>query len=392
MTEMSRKNNEEISQVLRPQTRLDLIFDVDLINDFIDVRSAMVLDITPNGIIISQSDPPILKSMVGRSLEATFIRRETVSYEVIRWGWHCQVKEVILNYKVRPDDAEGMQVVVISAPGLGGLTETNARMDYRLTITSEKRISIQTHPSFGRVTLLDFSAGGVLIGIPRPPQAKVGMRLWFTLFFPLQSSPGQQTTINGEAEVVRITQDAAEQFARVGLKFLDLDLTATRSLQKAINFYMLEEQRSRNRHLAASAGIPGTPGISAAHPQATGNYQPNPVGQQAPSPVPPQGGGMPPQGGGMPPQGGGMSPQGGGMPPQGGGMPPQGGGMPPQGGGTPPPQGGWMPPQGGGTPPPQGAGMSPQGGGTPPPQGGGMPPQGGGMPPPQGGGVPPTGS
>jgi hypothetical protein len=44
----------------------------------------------------------------------------------------------------------------------------------------------------------------------------------------------------------------------VGLKFLDLDLNATRSLQKAINFYMLEEQRGRNRTLAAA--VPPTPG------------------------------------------------------------------------------------------------------------------------------------
>jgi len=247
MAEATRRSNLSIDQILRPQTRLDLIFDVDLINDYIDVRSAMVQDITSDNIIISQSDPPILKSMVGRSVEATFVRRDPVTGEVIRWGWRCQIKEILTNYKVRPEDPETMAAVTLSPPAAGGLTETNARMDYRLTITPERKISIQTHPSFGRVTLLDFSAGGVLIGIPRPPQAKVGMRLWFTLFFPVQSSPGQQTTINGEAEVVRVTTNEGEQYARVGLKFLDLDLNATRALQKAINFYMLEEQRSRGR-------------------------------------------------------------------------------------------------------------------------------------------------
>ena len=254
MAEATRRSNLSIDQILRPQTRLDLIFDVDLINDYIDVRSAMVQDITSENIIISQSDPPILKSMVGRSVEATFVRRDPVTGEVIRWGWRCQIKEILANYKVRPEDTETMAAVTLSPPAAGGLTETNARMDYRLTITPERKISIQTHPSFGRVTLLDFSAGGVLIGIPRPPQAKVGMRLWFTLFFPVQSSPGQQTTINGEAEVVRVTTNEGEQYARVGLKFLDLDLNATRALQKAINFYMLEEQRSRGRGAGPAAG------------------------------------------------------------------------------------------------------------------------------------------
>ncbi|MDR0882482.1 MAG: PilZ domain-containing protein [Candidatus Adiutrix sp.] len=256
MTETPKKNTVSLDQVLRPQTRLDLIFDVDLINDYIDVRSAMVQDITERNVIISQSDPPIQRSMVGRSLEATFVRRTPATEDVIRWGWRCQILEFLPNYKLNDND-ESIPALAISLPTPnGGLTETNARMDYRLSITSDKKITIQTHPSFGRVNLLDFSAGGVLIGVPRPPQAKVGMRLWFTLFFPVQSAPGQQTTINGEAEVVRVTTNEGEQFARVGLKFLDLDLNATRSLQKAINFYMLEEQRGRNRNLAASTPAP----------------------------------------------------------------------------------------------------------------------------------------
>lgn len=256
MTEALKRSHISIDQVLRPQARLDLIFDVDLINDYIDVRSAMVQETTNRSVIISQSDPPIQRSMVGRSLEATFVRRDSVTSEVTRWGWRCQVMEFLTAYKMRAEDTETVPAVCISLPGAGGLTETNARMDYRLSITGDKKISIQTHPSFGRVNLLDFSAGGVLIGVPRPPQTKVGMRLWFTLFFPVQSSPGQQTTINGEAEVVRVTTNQGEQFARVGLKFLDLDLNATRALQKAINFYMLEEQRGYNRSLPPSSSNP----------------------------------------------------------------------------------------------------------------------------------------
>ena len=254
MAEQPSKNTTTIDQILRPQTQLELIFDVDLINDFIDVRTATVLDLTPEYIIITQSEPPIVKSMVGRSPEATFVRRDPVTGDIIRWGWRAQIKEIIPNYKLRPEDSQTMIALSISRPAAGGLTETNARMDYRLNINDDRKISIQTHPSFGRVTLLDFSAGGVLIGVPRPPQAKVSMRLWFTLFFPVSSQPGQQTTINGEAEVVRVTMSEGEQIARVGLKFLDLDLSATRALQKAINYYMLEEQRGRGRQTAPARG------------------------------------------------------------------------------------------------------------------------------------------
>ena len=279
MAEQTRKNVTTIDQILRPQTQLELIFDVDLINDFIDVRKATVVDFTSEQIIITQSTPPILKAMIGRSPEATFVRRDPVTGDVIRWGWRAQIKEIRENYKLRPDDPQTMTVLILGGPSVNGLTETNARMDYRLTITDDRKISIQTHPSFGRIKLLDFSAGGVLIAIPRPPQAQVGMRLWFTLFFPVVSATGQQTTINGEAEVVRVTTGEGEEMARAGLKFLDLDISATRALQKAINFYMLEEQRGRGRSASLAGGQP-----------------PNP----ASSPFPPSADGQPPTNGGQP--------------------------------------------------------------------------------------------
>ena len=247
MAEQPPKIVAAIDQLLRPGTKLELIFDVDLIRDFIDVRTSTVLDMADDHIIISQASPPVLKSMIGRSPEATFVRRDSVTGEIIRWGWRTKLEEIIENYKLHTHDAQTITALVISSPAIGGLTETNARMDYRLSTTDDRKISIQTHPSFGRVSLLDFSAGGVLIGIPRPPQAQVGMKLWFTLFFPVLGSAGQPTSINGEVEVMRVTEEEDEHLARVALRFLDLDLSSTRALQKAINYYMLEEQRGRGR-------------------------------------------------------------------------------------------------------------------------------------------------
>jgi hypothetical protein len=254
MAEQPKVSAATLEQVLKLRTQLELIFDVDLIRESIDVRKATVLDISAERIIITQADPPILKSMIGRSPEATFVRRDPVTGDVIRWGWQAQIKEIIENYKSQPDDAQAVTALAIACPSEGGLTQANARMDYRISVTDDRKVSIQTHPSFGRVRLLDFSACGVLIAIPRPPQAKVGTRLWFTLFFPVLSTAGQQTVINGEAEVRWFSLDEDEQAARVGLKFLDLDLSSTRALQKAINHYMLEEQRARGRSSAPGGG------------------------------------------------------------------------------------------------------------------------------------------
>ncbi|MDR2349402.1 MAG: PilZ domain-containing protein [Deltaproteobacteria bacterium] len=233
-----------VDRLLRPNSRIDLILDVDLINDRIDVRNGSVYEITDEFIIISQTDPLMTNAMVGREVEVTFVGREPVSGEILRWGWTGRIVK-IAPYQFNQD--EQVQAVYLSVPPTGSINETNARMDYRLTLVSNDHISIQTHPSFGRVVLFDFSAGGVLIGVPAPPMANMGMRLWFTLFFPNFMTLGGQTTINGEAEVVRISYAPGDPVAKLGLKFHELDLNATRALQKAINYYMLEEQRVRDR-------------------------------------------------------------------------------------------------------------------------------------------------
>lgn len=248
---MTNKFTGDVDLVLRPGVKLDFIFDIDLINDFTDVRSATVLAMSGQSIIISQTCPPIVKAMAGRVLEATFVCRNPANGNLVRLGWHCQIQKVISGHRLRPEDAQPTEVIAVSRPTPGSLVETNSRMDYRLNISGDKNISIQTHPSLGRVHLMDFSAGGALIGIPRPPQTKVGMRLWFTLFFPPQVLAGQPATINGEAEVLRVTMEEGEQFARLALKFLDMGPDATRALQRVINYYMQEEQRRRAGHIAA---------------------------------------------------------------------------------------------------------------------------------------------
>ncbi|MDR2302778.1 MAG: PilZ domain-containing protein [Deltaproteobacteria bacterium] len=239
-----KKSSWPIDRLLRPNTRIDLILDIDLINDRIDVRNGVVYDITDRNVIISQTDPIMTRTMLGREIQVTFVGREPVSGEILRWGWTGKITKID-NYQLNAN--ETVQAIYLTSPAMGQISETNARMDYRLNIVSNDHISIQTHPSFGRVVLFDFSAGGVLIGVPAPPQATLGMRLWFTLFLPNFQAGGAQTTINGEAEVVRISYAPGDQTAKLGLKFYELDKNATRALQKAINYYMLEEQRIRNR-------------------------------------------------------------------------------------------------------------------------------------------------
>ena len=257
------KNKDDLLKLLLPQTSLELIFDVDLINNNIDVRNCIVYEATSDTIVISQPNPPLMKSTISSSLEATFLYRDPVTSEVIRWGWHCQIEKFVSNYFVDEDSTTPVTAVVLSSPSPDSIIATNARLDYRLRSTEEKKVHIQTHPSFGKVSLLDFSAGGVLIAIPQPAQIPVGKRMWITLVFPLPIASNadevaKESTISGEVEVVRITILEGVAMAQVALKFVDLDLASNRTLQKAVNFYMIEEQRDSGEkgvaHLVSSKG------------------------------------------------------------------------------------------------------------------------------------------
>lgn len=238
------KNKDNLLKLLSPRTPLELIFDVDLINNNIDVRKVIVYENNPDNIIISQSEPLMAKSTIGCTVEATFLHRDSVTSEVIRWGWHCQIEKFISNYNLSKGDEEAVTALSLSSPTPDSIIATNARLDYRLRSTEEKRIHIQTNPAFGRVSLLDFSAGGVLIAVPQPVKIPVGKRMWVTLIFPMPNAPTKEATIKGEVEVVRVTILEGVAMAQLALKFVDLDLSSSRTLQKAVNFYMMEEQQN----------------------------------------------------------------------------------------------------------------------------------------------------
>jgi hypothetical protein len=131
MAEQPTHSVTAIDQILGPGTQVELIFDVNLIKDFIDVRTATVLEMVDDYIIITQASPPALKSMVGSSPEATFVRRDSVTGEVLRWGWRTQIEEIVENYRPKPiddlpHDEQPMTALIISCPSVGGLTATNA--------------------------------------------------------------------------------------------------------------------------------------------------------------------------------------------------------------------------------------------------------------------------
>ncbi|MDR1045264.1 MAG: PilZ domain-containing protein [Candidatus Adiutrix sp.] len=233
-------------RLLRPQTRLDIILNTDFMTGQSDVRSSMILDITPDYVVAAQSDPPILKSMVDRIVEATIVHHDFLTYQSTRWGWSSRLLNLNNDYRINPKDPQSVMVsaVYLSLPGPKGLQKSNVRQAYRLDAGSGGRIKVEMSPA--PVSLLNFSAGGMMLATPAPPKYNLGHEVDYSLLFPADGSL-DQTTIRGRAVVVRLEYEPGEAKAKLGLKFLDLSPETFRNLEKVINYYMLEEQRRRNR-------------------------------------------------------------------------------------------------------------------------------------------------
>jgi len=239
----------DAGRLMRPQSRLDIILDLDELTGRADVRSSMILDITGEHVVAAQTDPPILKSAVGREVEATMVHHDLISYESSRWGWSGQILGLNNEYRLNPKDPNSVPaaVVFLSLPPKSGIKRTNIRQAYRLEVVGPgERADLKISPAPAPVSLLNFSAGGLMLSTPVPPAFNLGQELAFTLTF-AGDADNDEASVTGQALVVRLEYEPGDRLARLGLKFQDLDAASTRILQKVIQRFMLEEQRRRNR-------------------------------------------------------------------------------------------------------------------------------------------------
>lgn len=239
-----------IDRLLRVQNTIDLIFNNDLLRQEADVRASLVVDINSKAIALAQTSPPVLKSMINKPIEATFVNFDMVTSERTRWGWESQILGI--NNEYIPEDAPPnttpAQVIFIALPERGVLRASNVRLDYRLAVNPHDKITVKTSPATRDATLLNFSAGGVMIAVPGAPELQTGAQMHVRLIFPWPdiNSP---TSIKSKAEVVRVDYARAEETTRLGLHFQEMDTEIDRTFHKIINHYMLAERRNRKAGL-----------------------------------------------------------------------------------------------------------------------------------------------
>ena len=229
--------SKEALRYFTPQKNIDLVLTSKMIEDKIDVRQTVILDFEgKDKVIISQTSPPILRSMIGREIEATFIAFDREAGDKVRLGFRTKILEHRPNYELRAGVFE--RAVVISYPQ-GELKESGVRLHYRINPTSEHSIRITLVGIDSRVNLLDISQGGLQISCGRGTPLQENQNLTLAL-----GIKGRPLRIKGE--IRRVFEIEGSRLLYAGIQFVDVEHEVAQTIQELTNDIMRSELRARS--------------------------------------------------------------------------------------------------------------------------------------------------
>ena len=124
-----------VNRLLRLRTSINLMLETDILTGQADIRSSMILDLTPDRVILAQTSPSLGRSQLGRKLEASIVYCDLVTREITRWGWTATVLGLDNKYRLHSYDESEDQlvpVIVLDRPKQSDLAKSNVRQAYRL--------------------------------------------------------------------------------------------------------------------------------------------------------------------------------------------------------------------------------------------------------------------
>jgi hypothetical protein len=235
----------DMTRQIRPNKLLDLIFDIDFYQDTIDVRRSVIYDVNEGSeIFIAQTEPPTLKSTVGRIVEVTFLYSTPGQPSSHRLGFQARITKYLEQYQLRAGTSE--PALVLSYPV--AFKESGLRMHFRLepTISFEVKFYLAGEKDKDKeLAILDISQGGARLNLPGNLQVERNQNLHLNL------------DINGAvfrvtARIQRLIMGEHSGFHQVGVQFLDLDEAAKERLNRVIQAHARQQLRHR-------AGLGSTP-------------------------------------------------------------------------------------------------------------------------------------
>ncbi len=136
-----------------PGNPIKIVIDIDARRERIYVRDSSVHEKAENGnIIIAQTDPPITRSMLGKSVIVTYLVRG--KDEPVRYGFPARIIRLVDAYKLTGGHtARALEVVKTRKPA-----PYSIRMFYRVTPTEKSGLRLFINDN--KVNIIDISLGG----------------------------------------------------------------------------------------------------------------------------------------------------------------------------------------------------------------------------------------
>ncbi|MCX5804511.1 MAG: PilZ domain-containing protein [Proteobacteria bacterium] len=196
---------------IRPGLPVKIVMNTDNIKEISDVRNSIIFDIIENKLIIAQTEPPVLKSRINKSVVLTYIVKE--NKEDVRYGFDANIINLTNDYELSADNKTPAVILLKKA----NPQPYNLRFFFRIDSTSNNGIDISIYRK--PVNLIDISIGGAKISHNRELKLEPGRIIEIKL-----SIDGTVFDLN--ATVIR-TWEPKEQTRVKSLEFVALEFINT---------------------------------------------------------------------------------------------------------------------------------------------------------------------
>ena len=210
----------DLNRIIQPAQHLELLFEAQEEEHRVDMRDTVIYDVYPNRkrFIVAQTEPPVLKSMTGNSIESTFLWLSIPGEDSLRYAFHTRIQGLLTHYTL----SRGQTVQALRLVYPEDLYERNIRFSYRVKPIKQYPITLWVEGHEQPLPILEISEGGVCVSyskLRRFSALKPGDTLSITLDFNKQSQMKLQLQV-----VRRFRRPEFPRIEFMGAKFYGLSM------------------------------------------------------------------------------------------------------------------------------------------------------------------------
>jgi len=208
---------------LKVGSRVDIVFENEIMKHNAHFMKALVYDIEQNKIIVSQTSPALNRHFLDRPVMVSFLAKIDSRY--LRFGFPSKLLDLVGDYKI----ASGQSVEALVLKQYEKPAQLDFRMHFRVTPRRQSNISLIYNEE--KVNLIDISLGGARFTCPLGYSFRNGDKMKFKLL--IGARVFNLDTIVREARVpYNVSANRNLQYVSVEFEYDDKQLEAL--LGKAI--------------------------------------------------------------------------------------------------------------------------------------------------------------